>query len=455
MATYYKWRRSTVSYTTQINGSVSSLAEGRYYIRASYRPSIVNGKFVWNTADDATVYELSWSGSQQTHRIPANAWFYAPAGSDGSTNIESTVVYKTTSETQFKGNADLVGFYITPSAQKFSATKTAGTFVDYIYNTSSSTYPNGGASGSYYYDQRTTVTSPTNPTQISYPSTINSLSTTITWQSSISNTSYPVSRYELSYSTNGGFSWQVAGTTEETTYQFGISSPEVTQIQFRVRAMDTNSQYSDYVTGSNSTVQYVPANPPVLVLPNNAKLGDTITISWNSVTDATNYILQRKVYGGDWTQIYSGANLSTTNLVDNLGISYRVAFNVGSNFTSEWSQEYKLNIYEKLIEMTYLGDDGNYMPLYPRTISSAVVNASDLINTVSLSGTYQGTGVKSNTVLLNVKEGIEPKIAFVSNTEGNVEVVNNFDSKGNLVVDNNNNVAGEEYSYVVIGKKED
>ena len=445
MATYYRWRKSTVIYQEN-TGSVRSPYEfygatGVYEFGRSPQMNQSTGYFTGGTREGGV--------SEGSFLTIGNLYYYGfsnPATSVFKVSGGGSVYGKNNNG---DGNLQFSG----TGTRKYSSSE-PGTFQEYVYSTDSSGYPNASVTGGYYYDQRTKVTSPTNPSQISYSSTISTLSTTISWQPATSNTSYPVSRYELSYSTNGGSSWQVAGTTEETSYQFGIT-PGITQIQFRVRAMDTNSQYSDYVTGSNSTVQYMPANPPVLVLPDNAKLGDTITISWNSVADATNYILQRKVDGGDWTQIYSGANLSTTNLVDNLGISYRIAFNVGSNFTSEWSQEYRLNTYEKLIEMTYLGDDGQYMPLYPRTVSSAVVNASDLINTVSLSGTYQGTGIESNTVLLNTKEGIYPKIAFVSNTEGEVEIVNNFDDNGNLIVDNNNNIAGEEYSYVVIGKKED
>ena len=451
MATYYKWRKSTFSTTdtTTLVTTSSSISNTPVYYTAN--EVIIDAErekysYVGHTTHNATTSHQKYYPGQIIYGNLASTSYYKVITGYAFVYLDDNI--STTLSVYDGGQIGSVEHHSSP---KVSPSTSQG----YVYSANSGAYPNGGVSSNYYYDQRTTVTSPTNPSQISYPSTINSLSATITWQPATSNTSYPVSRYEVSYSTNGGSSWQVAGTTTQTSYQFGISSPEVTQIQFRVRAMDTNSQYSDYVTGSNSTVQYVPANPPVLVLPNNAKLGDTITISWNSVTDATNYILQRKVDCGEWTQIYSGAELSTTNLVDNLGISYRIAFNVGSNFTSEWSQEYRLNTYEKLIEMTYLGEDGNYMPLYPRTISNAVVNASDLINTVSLSGTYQGTGIESNIVLLNVKEGIEPKIAFVSNTEGNVEIVNNFDDNGNLVVDNNSNVAGEEYSYVVIGKKED
>ena len=433
MATYYKWRKSSANYSALETGTASTipgvsgsatLYGSVYYVKDNVNSLIVNGEFVLT----------------QSHSLPEDV---SPDRYFGSARKTQTV-YRPSGYIEINTDGTLNAGHL----RRYDINVTPGTSQGYVYSTSSSTYPNGGVSGSYYYDQFTSVTSPTNPSQISYPSTINSLSTKITWQPSTSNTSYPVSRYELSCSTNGGSSWQVVGTTTQTSYQFGISSPEVTQIQFRVRAMDTNSQYSNYVTGSNSTVHYVPANPPVLVLPDNAKLGDTITISWNSVQDATNYLLQRKVDDGEWTQIYSGANLNTTNLVDNLGISYQIAFNVGSNFTSEWSQEYRLNTYEKLIEMTYLGDDGNYMPLYPRTISSAVVNASDLINTVSLSGTYQGNGFETNSIAL--ENSVDPKVAIITNSKQETTLVTNF-NENNMTVKNSNNELGETYNYVIIG----
>lgn len=438
MATYYKWRKNNFSYTEERDslGRTVTLRSGSF---SYFKVYCGNSISIADNGDITILDEIEYtvSSSGRTERPTGNYL-----------RDRNSIYYTSGSFTINPQTYPAGTLSASKTIYKVSSVVEVGAFVSYVYSTSSSAYPNGEVSGSYYYDQRTTVTSPTNPSQISYPSTINSLSTTISWQPSTSNTSYPVSRYELSYSTNGGSSWQVAGTTEETTYQFGISSPEVTQIQFRVRAMDTNSQYSDYVTGSNSTVQYVPANPPVLVLPNNAKLGDTITISWNSVTDATNYILQRKVDGSEWTQIYSGANLSTTNLVDNLGISYRIAFNVGSNFTSEWSQEYRLNTYEKLIEMTYLGDDGNYMPLYPRTITSAVVNVSDLINTVSLSGTYQGNGFETNSIAL--ENSVDPKVAIITNSKQETTLVTNF-NENNMTIKDSNNELGETYNYVIIG----
>ena len=446
MATYYKWNRYSIKKekkTERLNSDTNVGLHSRYeYLVEASGLRIVNTTMLQGTIVDCRTLTNNYSASG--YSSPSVGW------KDAGGTIEASTFYQ--NATYFFKSNDIM---VKSGASKVYVGDGKGSFVSNVYSTSSSQYPTNGVSNGYYYDSRTTVTSPTNPTELNYSNQITTQLVSLTWNASTSNTNYPVKSYEVSYSLNNGNSWTVAGTTEETSYEFGLPSPYINQIKFRIRAKDSNSQFSDYIVGENSTVKVTDVDLPVIVLPDNAKLGETITISWNSVQDATNYILQRKVDDGEWTQIYSGANLSTTNLVDNLGISYRIAFNVGSNFTSKWSQEYRLNTYEKLIEMTYLGDDGNYMPLYPRTISNAVVNASDLINTVSLSGTYQGTGIESNTVLLNIKKGIEPKIAFVSNTEGNVEIVNNFDDNGNLVVDNNSNVAGEEYSYVVIGKKED
>ena len=450
MATYYRWDKSTAKYTESI-GTLSSVTitpetESRLY----YSTSVF---FNPDTAIFTTGAYYTFNFSETKEKTGP---IYVGAGPKNSiiygveTNGQTLIMRSSYSGTSIALSVDSGQMLVYSS--KLGA---KGSFLNYVYSTSSSAYPTDGVSGSYYYDNRTTVTSPTNPSGITYSQQISSLLIPISWSASISNVSdYPVKNYEVSYCLNNTSSWQVAGTTTQTTYSFGLSDPSVTQIQFRVRAMDTNSQYSDYVTGSVATVQYVPANPPVLTLPQNVKLGTTIAISWNSVQDATNYIVQRKTMDKEeWTQIYSGSNLSCSNLIDALGISYRICFNVGSNYTSPWSDEYRLSTYEKIIEMTYLGSDGQYMPLYPRTITNAVVNASDLIQTTMLTGKYTGNGMESNEVLL--ANNIEPKVGFLYDSSGNVTGSVGFNDEGNLVVDKNLgfNESGSEYGYVVIGEK--
>lgn len=196
-----------------------------------------------------------------------------------------------------------------------------GTSQGYVYSTSSSAYPNGGVQGAYYYDQRTTVTSPTAPTGLTYPNPITTPSAAISWTAATSATDYPVSLYEVSYSTNGGSSWTVAGTTAEVSYTFSIT-PSTTSIMFRVRAQDSNGQWGVYMTGTASQVLLA----PTLTVPQMVMQGQQATISWSAIEGADSYTLQRKANtDADWTQVYSGANLSYSETVGTwTSVQYRV-----------------------------------------------------------------------------------------------------------------------------------
>ena len=197
---------------------------------------------------------------------------------------------------------------------------TAGTQQGYVYSTSASTYPNGGVSGSYYYDQRTTIESPTDPTGLTYPNPVVTASAAISWTAATSGTDYPVSQYEVSYSLNGT-TWTVAGTTAETSYSLAVPAG-AQQLTVRVRAQDSNGQWSDYATGTASPV-YI---SPKLTVPQMVMQGQQATISWSAIEGADSYTLQRKANtDADWTQVYSGANLSYTETVGTwTSLQYRV-----------------------------------------------------------------------------------------------------------------------------------
>lgn len=199
--------------------------------------------------------------------------------------------------------------------------KKDGSRIRYAYSTNPSAYPNDGVSGSYHYEQRTTIISPTAPAGITYPATITTPSVTLSWTAATSATGYPVNQYEVSYSTNGGTSWTVAGTTAGTSYSFDIPAG-TTSIMFRVRARDTNNQYGDYVTGTASQVLIA----PTLTVPQMVMQGQSATVSWTAVEGADSYTLQRKSSAdADWTQVYSGTDLSYTETVGTwTSLQYRV-----------------------------------------------------------------------------------------------------------------------------------
>lgn len=310
MATYYRWRKSAPEYGTQ-ETNVAGLTNiyignGTLYKGSGFTEDGINFKLVDQIQlypGDATQIQKGrcvWAPSNPSVVYSAEkGWFSVGTDSSGRWKLHTT----------------------SAGAVRYSRTVSPGTSQGYVYSTSSSAYPNGGVQDGYYYDQRTTVTSPTAPTGLTYPNPITTPSAAISWTAATSATDYPVSLYEVSYSTNGGSSWTVAGTTAEVSYTFSIT-PGTTSIMFRVRAKDSNGQWGVYMTGTASQVLLA----PTLTVPQMVMQGQSATISWSAIEGADSYTLQRKSSAdADWTQVYSGANLSYTETVGTwTSLQYRV-----------------------------------------------------------------------------------------------------------------------------------
>ena len=235
------------------------------------------------------------------------------ASSSGNINVEadgSNLIF--TGEYNNHTVMNLIVYTLSPAP---------GTAQGYVYSTSSSAYPNGGVQDGYYYDQRTTVTSPAAPTGLTYPATITTPSVDVSWTAATSNTNYPVSGYQVDVSTNGGTSWTTAGTPTTNSLSYSIPAG-TTSIMFRVRAEDSNGQWGGYVTGTQSQVILAPdlTAPPMVMQ------GQPATISWTAIDGADSYTLQRKSSADtDWTQVYSGTDTTFTETAGTwTSLQYRV-----------------------------------------------------------------------------------------------------------------------------------
>lgn len=426
---YYKWRRSTVSYDEEMTSGVPRSFSARY-IAIDYAYS---GGATFTLGNYKRLPNGPTSVSNQ----------YV------ATSITPTVIYNTSDPwADWNYSKEMVECSGNGATRKVVASK--GTSQGYVYSTNSSAYPNGGVSGDYYYDQRTTIVSPIAPNSITYPSSITNQSVFITFTEATSEIpDYSVDEYEISYNANES-SWIVAGTTKELSYSFNIPSVFTSNIMFRVRAKDTNGQWGDYKTGAIASVSLPALPPPVLTLPSSpVKINESFSISWTSVSEATGYVLQKKTMNkdSDWSEVYNGSLLSCVDTVNDLGLRYRISYKV-NNFQSEWSQEYYLNIFEKLIEISCLDESGSYIPLYPVTSTVAVFNTSDLVNLTLSTGTYQGNGFKTNSIAL--ENSVDPKIAIITNSKQETTLVTNF-NENNMTIKDSNNELGETYNYVIIG----
>lgn len=259
MATYYRWRKSTIKYQL---GKVFNLTSGSFTIGSDENMWILDT----DSLDTDPEFNTSTGKFLMTrYRSLATGGDYRPPTAKivCGGEKEPTGVYGNGFMT-FSKTGYIVNITPQTSGQTFNryySKEVPDISQGYVYNTSSSTYPNGGASGSYYYDQRTTVTSPTVASNLTYPESITIItqsSIQLQWTGAQSNTDYPVTEYEISYAINNTDSWQVAGTTGVLTYEFSNIPEEATSIAFRVRAKDSNNQYGDYVTGTYSTITREP-----------------------------------------------------------------------------------------------------------------------------------------------------------------------------------------------------
>lgn len=137
-----------------------------------------------------------------------------------------------------------------------------------VWDTDPGKYPNGGVSGSYYYDGRTSVVSPTVPVSVDFPVTVFGTATSINFSAAQSKTVYPVASYEVEYAVDGG--WALAGSFTESPAAVTIPSGKATA-QFRIRAKDSNGAYGEYVT---SGVVPVVAEGALLISGSDSDIGN-------------------------------------------------------------------------------------------------------------------------------------------------------------------------------------
>ena len=351
MATYYRWRKSTVEYTigqsstsvaVRLSGvsrdsgkvtlyyseSVEATSYGNINLSGSIKSiDITNlpssgGYQNYNLTEfDGSMVGKNYYFSTQTTNIPPKYVAYVPT-------INSSIYLQII-------NSVVSASYscsISADGLKYSLETTPGpgTSQGYVYSTSSTAYPNGGVQGGYYYDQRTTVTSPTAPTGLTYPNPITTPTVTVSWDASTSNVpDISIKTYYLTaeYFTNNNKVSENINVGNATQYQYNIV-PGTTSITFQVWAIDNNNQPSAHTIGSTVPVYLA----PTLTVPQMVMQGQQVTINWTAISGADSYTVQRKANtDADWVQVYSGPNLTFTETV---GAWTSVQYQVQAVFSS-------------------------------------------------------------------------------------------------------------------------
>lgn len=164
--------------------------------------------------------------------------------------------------------------------------------------------------------------------------------------------------YIAELSTDGGSSWTVIymGKQNNATdfIPFGTST-----VIYRVKALGSEGEYSDYAVSSQITVinNIAPSAPILITVPIDVAVDRPLSISWSVSTDddynLSGYKLERQIDGGDWTEIYCGKH---TDYIDNIQrgwstVAYRVkAYDPysESNYTTSATRAVDNNIPPKI-----------------------------------------------------------------------------------------------------------
>ena len=215
---------------------------------------------------------------------------------------------------------------------KVSAARVPGSLISAVSNAASSTYPQDGVSGNYWYTYQgsdnidaAAVTYSSQEPRGGQPITINVSPST-------GNEYGGTVRYTYQVQLAGG-SWQtIATNSTATSCQYTIPAGTTT-FAARVLASDTwGFSSSDYTTGATLTViNNEPPSAPDGITIGPVLGGEQTTITWGEATDSdgtiASYQLERQIDNGDtWEQIYTGLTRSYDDTINSewATVNYRV-----------------------------------------------------------------------------------------------------------------------------------
>ena len=194
-----------------------------------------------------------------------------------------------------------------------------------------------------------TNTAPTTPGSITIPESIQGgQAITVSWAAS-TDAENNLDGYVVERSTDGGSTWtqvyQGSALTTTNTVPAGSAT-----VMYRVKAYDVEGLYSGYRNSAQVTVfnNAAPEAPPSISVPEEVTGGGTLTVTWGAASDPdenlTGYELERQVNGGEWAQVYKGAETSYTDNITRgwASVNYRVrsydSYNAVSGYTTGIAQ---------------------------------------------------------------------------------------------------------------------
>ena len=164
---------------------------------------------------------------------------------------------------------------------------------------------------------------PNPPSSITVPggSIYSSTPVDISWSAS-TDPDGDLAGYELERQLDGSGPFNRIYRGSSRSYRDTIPAGTHTSVIYRVRAYDSEGNYSSYCTGPVRFVinNTAPTTPGSITVPDTIRGGTDVAISWAAATDADDnldgYIVERSYNGGtSWSQIYQGRATSTTSTV--------------------------------------------------------------------------------------------------------------------------------------------
>lgn len=319
MGTYYRWRKSSVKYEADFRYTAQCFtddSEKRLPYTLSYSSNYeLHGNKIELT-EPITKVNLTSVGPR--YAIPPNRYFIFDVPF-----VNDNIMFKTDSENRY-ATVFIVGDYsprhyaahvLTTNIRDDYTTAVLPTAnivakpdveIGFVYSTSSSTYPNGGESGGYYYDQRTTVTSPTNPSSITFGTPKAGESLTITAGASTDVVGSGSLTY-IFWRQIDNESWtQVAATYNKTITDGVPGSGEY--INYQVKARDKNGIESYYTTGTKKPIEYpILITDPGIPQYKYPVSGKEMLVTWDpsAVPEKAplTYIVEKQIDSEPWSEV--------------------------------------------------------------------------------------------------------------------------------------------------------
>ena len=280
----YRWRKSTVAYgeNSDYISSITKTTPDGYFHQSTSRPTVLSdGTYILNLSHLATDHQ-TFPGVYY-YAIDRESTWYVTKGSD--------VIGIDTSGTSVTFRDPSGGVLL-----RFQVSSGPGTFVEYVYSTSSTAYPNGGVSGDYYYDQRTSVSLP--------PDSINVQA--IAMQGNPISVSWPAvdgaESYTLQRKANTDSDWVQVYSGSNTSFEETVGTWTSVQYQVCTVAGGISSSYT-----ASSTVSIIPASA-LVISGSDGDLG-TITsdVAYTVLSDGTSALTVTETVNG-LSRTYTATN---------------------------------------------------------------------------------------------------------------------------------------------------